>query len=121
MTSLWNVVSWIVVFAARIVLLATFLAAITSAWAYYGYQRMGCHPMFSSANIECGPVQARAAEHAVAIAKLLVPYQEVARANQDVLIRSGSIVVLLCVLVEVVHRLAAFFRRRRSKRHPPLS
>jgi hypothetical protein len=102
--------------SSRMILIGTVLFVSVAAWAYYGYQQIGCHPMFSSANIDCGSVQALAAEHSLAIVKLLAPYQQQLQDNQTELTLYIGAAVIGAVVIEVIFGFVAIIRRRRAKR-----
>lgn len=101
---------------ARAVLIAAFVGSLAAAWGYYGYQRVGCHPMFSSANIECGSVQQLAAEHAVIFARWMVPYQQRLLDNQAELTAYLGAAVISSLVIELLFGVFAILRRRRAKR-----
>ncbi len=102
--------------SSRMILIGTVLAVSVAAWAYYGYRHIGCHPMFSSANIDCGSVQALAAEHSLAIVKALAPYQKDLQDNQTELTLYIGAAVVVALVVEVTLGLFAVIRRRRARR-----
>lgn len=102
---------------ARAVLIAAFVGSLVAAWGFYGYQRVSCHPMFSSADIECGSAQQLAAEHAVILARSFVPYQQVLRDNQAELTLYVGVAVISSLVIELVFGVFAILRRRRVKRN----
>lgn len=110
------VLRFLLLLSSRTVLIGAVVGGAAAAWGYYGYQRIGCHPMFSSANIECGTVQVMAAEHSLAMARMLAPYQQQLQDNQTELMLYGGVVVLWAVVIEVIFGIVAISRRRREKR-----
>lgn len=102
--------------SSRMILIGTVLAVSMAAWGYYGYQHIACHPMFSSANIDCGSVQALAAEHSLALVKLLAPYQTVLQDNQTELTLYVGAAVIGAVAIELAFGVFAVMRRRRARR-----
>lgn len=107
---------FVLLLSSRVVLLGTFAGGLAAAWGGYGYQRIGCHPMFSSATIECGTVQVLSAEHSLAMVRMLAPYQHVLQDNQTQLMLYVGCAVIMAVLIELIFGLFATMRRRREKR-----
>ena len=113
---LGQILRFVLLLWARAVLIGAVVAAAAAAWGYYGYQRIGCHPMFSSANIECGTVQVMSAEHSLAMVRVLAPYQQQLRDNQTELMLYGGIALLWAVVIELAFGVFAIMRRRRARR-----
>src|SRR6056297_3169019 len=113
---LGQILRFLLLLSSRVVLISALLGGAAAAWGYYGYQRIGCHPMFSSANIECGAVQVMSAEHSLAMVRVLAPYQQQLRANPTELMLYGGIALLWAVVIELALGVFAIMRRRRAKR-----
>lgn len=109
------VLRFLLLLSSRTVLIGAVVGGAAAAWGYYGYQRIGCHPMFSSANIECGTVQVMAAEHSLAMARMLAPYQQQLQENQTELMLYGGVAVLWAVVIEVIFGIVAISRRRAKR------
>ena len=107
---------FVLLFFSRAVLIVAVLAGLAAAWGYYGYQRMGCHPMFASANVECGSLQTLSAEHAMAMARAVVPYQQVLRDHQHALVQAAVAALAAAVAIEILFALGRIVGRRRAKR-----
>ncbi len=107
---------FLLLLASRATLIVAVAVLLAAAWGYYGYQRIGCHPMFSSTDIECGTVQVLAAEHSLALAKTLAPYQQQLQDNQTNLIILAGTAVIGAVVIEVIFGFVAIVRRRRAER-----
>lgn len=101
---------------ARVVLIGAGVSVCIAAWAYYGYRHIGCHPMFSSANIQCGSVQTLAAKHSLEIVRTLAPYQQTLRDNQTALMIWAGVVFGAAVAVELAFGILAIRHRRRTRR-----
>jgi hypothetical protein len=99
---------------ARLVLISASAAGFWAAWAYYGYKHIGCHPMFASANIDCGPVPVLAAEHALSIVRAIAPFQQDLLANQNEMLIYAAAALNAAVMIELA--LAVIIIRRRSAR-----
>jgi hypothetical protein len=107
---------------ARVVLIGAGFSACIAAWAYYGYRRIGCHPMFSgSTGVECGSVQALAAEHAMSIVRTIAPFQEDILENRDQLLLFSAALVGFAILIEVVFALATIILQHGNKKPPKRS
>ncbi|EDM69401.1 hypothetical protein RAZWK3B_11702 [Roseobacter sp. AzwK-3b] len=113
---LGQILRFLLLLSSRVVMIGAVLGGAAAAWGYYGYQRIGCHPMFSSANIECGTVQVMSAEHSLAMVRTLAPYQQQLRDNQTELMLYGGIALLWAVVIELAFGVFAIMRRRRAKR-----
>jgi len=113
---LGQILRFLLLLSSRVVLIGGVIGGAAAAWGYYGYQRIGCHPMFSSANIECGTVQVMSAEHSLAMVRVLAPYQQQLRDNQTELMLYGGIALLWAVVIELALGVFAIMRRRRAKR-----
>ncbi|EDM69578.1 hypothetical protein RAZWK3B_11797 [Roseobacter sp. AzwK-3b] len=113
---LGQILRFLLLLSSRVVLIGGVIGGAAAAWGYYGYQRIGCHPMFSSANIECGTVQVMSAEHSLAMVRVLAPYQQQLRDNQTELMLYGGIALLWAVVIELGFSIVAIIRRRRSQR-----
>ncbi|EDM69383.1 hypothetical protein RAZWK3B_11612 [Roseobacter sp. AzwK-3b] len=113
---LGHMMRFLLLLLSRVTLIGAVVGGIAAAWGYYGYQRIGCHPMFSSANIECGTVQVMSAEHSLAMVRVLAPYQQQLRDNQTELMLYGGIALLWAVVIELAFGVFAIMRRRRTKR-----
>jgi hypothetical protein len=96
---------------ARAVLIGAGVAAFLIVWSYYGYKHIGCHPMFASANLECGPVPVLAAEHALSIVRKILPFQQDILANQDQLMIYATAALSAAILIELVFAGIAIMRR----------
>ena len=107
---------FVLLFYSRAVLIVAVLAGLAAAWGYYGYQRIGCHPMFTSANVECGSLQTLSAEHAMAMARAVVPYQQMLRDNQQLLIQALIGALIIAVLIELMFAVVKILQRRRLRR-----
>ena len=103
---------------ARIVLIGASAAGFLAAWAYYGYRHIGCHPMFASANIDCGPVPVLAAEHALSIVRAIAPFQQDLLANQDLLVIYAAVALCAAVMIELALAVIAIIRRRSARKLP---
>ena len=101
---------------ARSVLIAASAAVFLAAWAYYGYKHIGCHPMFASANIECGPVPVLAAEHALSIVRTLAPFQQDFLENKDLLMIYTAAALSAAIVIELVQAVIAIIRRRSARK-----
>ena len=113
----WRGIRLLLLIASRVILIGGGFAALIAAWAYYGYRRIGCHPMFSgSTGVECGSVQALAAEHALAIVRTLAPYQQTLRDNQAELVAWAGAVLGAAIAVELIFGFSAVLRHRRARR-----
>ena len=113
---LGQILRFLLLLSSRVVLIGGVIGGAAAAWGYYGYQRIGCHPMFSSANIECGTVQVMSAEHSLAMVRVLAPYQQQLRDNPTELMLYGGIALLWAVVIELALGVFAIMRRRRAKR-----
>jgi len=113
---LGQVLRFVLLLSARAVLIGAIVGAAAAAWGYYGYQRIGCHPMFSSANIDCGTVQVLSAEHSLAMARMLAPYQQQLQDNQAGLMLYAGVAVLSALMIELGLGVFAVMRRRRARR-----
>lgn len=113
---LGQVLRFVLLLSARAVLIGAVVGAAATAWGYYGYQRIGCHPMFSSANIDCGTVQVLSAEHSLAMARMLAPYQQQLQDNQAGLMLYAGVAVLSALMIELGLGVFAVMRRRRTRR-----
>lgn len=103
--------------ASRLTLIGGGLAALIAAWAYFGYRRIGCHPMFSgSTGVECGAIQSLAAEHSLEIVRTFAPHQQAIRDNQVELTIGAGVAIGTAVTVELVFGVLAILRRRRARR-----
>jgi hypothetical protein len=100
---------------ARVVFIGAGVSACVAVWAYYGYRHIGCHPMFSSANIECDPVPVLAAEHALSIVRTIAPFQQDILEHRDQLLLFFAAVVGLAILIEVAFALAAIILKKRLR------
>jgi hypothetical protein len=90
--------------SARAVLLSVALAPFAAGWVYFGYQRIDCHPMFSSGGDGCDAVSATAAQHATAAGQLVLPYQRLLTENTVEVAVVGVAVLLWAITVEMVFR-----------------
>ena len=113
---LGQILRFLLLLSSRVVLISALLGGAAAAWGYYGYQRIGCHPMFSSANIECGTVQVMSAEHSLAMVRMFAPYQQQLRDNQTELMLYAGAAVIWAIVIELVFGTFAIMRRRRHKR-----
>lgn len=101
---------------ARLVLIGASAAGFLAAWAYYGYRHIGCHPMFASANIDCGPVPVLAAEHALSIVRAIAPFQQDLLANQNELMIYAAAALSAAVMIELALAVIAIIRRRSARK-----
>ena len=101
---------------ARAVLIIASLAACLAAWAYHGYKHIGCHPMFASANIDCGPVPVLAAEHTLSIVRAVAPFQQDLLANQNQLMIYTAAAVSAAIMIELLFAVIAIIRRRSARK-----
>mgnify|MGYP000267497759 CR=1 FL=1 len=113
---LGHMMRFLLLLLSRVTLIGAVVGGIAAAWGYYGYQRIGCHPMFSSANIECGAVQVQAAEHSLAMARMVAPYQQQVQDNQAGLMLCAGVAVLSALMIELGLGVFALMRRRRARR-----
>ncbi len=111
-----GVLRFVLLLSARVVLAAALLASLAVAWAYYGYKNIGCHPMFSSSNIECGAVPVLAAEHSLVMVRTLLPFQQDILANQTQLISYTAAALGMAILIELVFALIAIIRRSNMRK-----
>lgn len=116
MRLLGQILRYVLLLFARGVLISAVIGALAAAWGYFGYQRIGCHPMFSSANIECGTLQVLAAEHSLEMVRVLAPYQQQLQDNQTELMLYGGTAVIWAVVIELLFGVFAIMRRRRARR-----
>ena len=115
MRFLGQVLRFALILYARVVLIGAGVSACIAAWAYYGYRHIGCHPMFSSANIECDPVPVLAAEHALSIVRTIAPFQQDIVENRHQLLLFSAAVVGFAILIEFAFALAAIILKRRIR------
>ncbi len=114
-----GVLRFVLLLSARVVLAVALLASLAAAWAYYGYKNIGCHPMFSSSNIECGSVPVLAAEHSLAMVRTVLPFQQDILENQTQLISYASAALGVAILIELVFALIAIVQRRSMRKKLP--
>lgn len=112
-----EVARFVLLLSARVVLAAALLASLAAAWAYYGYKNIGCHPMFSSSNIECGSVPVLAAEHSLAMVRTLLPFQKDILESQTQLISFASAALGAAIVIELVFAVFAIVRRRSMRKN----
>lgn len=112
---------FVLLLSARVVLAAALLASLAAAWAYYGYKKIGCHPMFSSSNIDCGSVPVLAAEHSLAMVRAVLPFQQDILANQTQLISYTSAALGAAILIELVFAAIAIVRQRGMRKNRRLT
>lgn len=90
--------------SARLVLLAVALSPFAVGWLFFGYQRIDCHPMFSSGGDGCDALSTTAAQHATTVGQLVLPYQRLLTENTVEVVIVGVAVLLWAVTVEMVFR-----------------
>lgn len=93
-----------ILWSARLVLLAVVLLPFLAGWLYFGYQRVSCHPMFSSDGDGCSALTAMAAQHATMAGKLALPYQRLLTENTVEVAIVGVAMLLWAIAVEMVFR-----------------
>jgi hypothetical protein len=93
-----------ILWGARAVFLAVALSPFAAGWVYFGYQRIACHPMFSSDGDGCDAFSAMAAQHATTAGKLVLPYQRLLTENTVEVVIVGVAVLLWAITVEMVFR-----------------
>jgi hypothetical protein len=99
-----SLIRFAALWSARLVLLAVALAPFAAGWLFFGYQRMDCHPMFSSGGDGCDALSAMAAQHATMAGKLALPYQRLLTENTVEVAIVGVAVLLWAIAVEMVFR-----------------
>jgi hypothetical protein len=98
------VVRFTLLWGARLVLLAVALAPFAAGWLFFGYQRIDCHPMFSSGGNGCDALSAMAAQHATTAGQIVLPYQRLLTENTVEVAVVGVAVLLWAITVEMVFR-----------------
>lgn len=93
-----------ILWSARLVLLAVALSPFAAGWLYFGYQRIACHPMFSSRADGCDAVSATAAQHATTAGQLVLPYQRLLTESTVEVAIVGVAVLLWAITVEMLFR-----------------
>ena len=112
-----RVLLFLVLLITRAILLCAVLGGLLAAWGYYGYQRIACHPMFQTGNIECDETSVLAAEHSLVLAKAVLPYQTFVLEHQTELTILAGVVVGFALLFEIVVSVARIVRRKRTPRY----
>lgn len=99
-----SLIRFAALWSARLVLLAVALSPFAAGWVYFGYQRIACHPMFSSGDDGCDALSAMAAQHATTAGQLVLPYQRLLTEKTVEVVIVGVAVLLWAGTVEMVFR-----------------
>ena len=108
------VLLFLVVLITRTTLVCAILGGLLATWGYYGYQRIACHPIFQTGNVECTEVSVLAAEHSLVLVQTVLPYQTFVLEHQAALTAYIAVAVGFALLVEIIISIIRIVRRKRA-------